>query len=93
MNDCTHAYIACLTFDDAFMEWLGARLAALPRLRTIATLKRFPTHAATGETQGQEGVRFEDAYVEDATACRTVEVTWGAAVVHVYRRRDVPTLP
>jgi len=34
-----------LLFDDAFMRRLGRKLASLPRLRAIATLRNFPTDA------------------------------------------------
>ena len=86
MDDCTHAYLATLTFDDDFMEKLGARLAALPRLQTIATLKRFPAHEMHTADR-EDAPRFTDVFCEDEEARRTVEVTWGVAVVHVYRRR------
>ena len=34
-----------LLFDDAFMRRLGRKLASLPRLRAIATLRNFPPDA------------------------------------------------
>ena len=86
MDDCTHLYVAPLTFDEAFMERLGARLAALPRLQVVATLKRFPSAAAPGGAGSSFAATFEE---DESARKRMAEVTWGVARVFVYRRRTV----
>ena len=41
LTDATVVYIASLCFDEALMQRLSERVAASPRVRTVATLKRF----------------------------------------------------
>ena len=48
-EEASIVYVASLLFDDAFMTKLGARLAALPKLRTVVTLTRFPAGALPDE--------------------------------------------
>lgn len=45
VESATLVYCASLLFDDAFMARLAERLAAIPRVRVIATLTRFPPEA------------------------------------------------
>lgn len=40
LDDVTHAYVANLCFDDATNLRLGTRLASLPSLKAVATLKK-----------------------------------------------------
>ena len=76
MDECTHVYFASVAFDDTFMAKCGAKLAELPRLTAVATLRRFPNFAL--ERSGFK----ED--LADEQVC--VEVTWGVARCYVYRR-------
>ena len=77
-------YIASLLFDDDFMARLGARLAALPALRTIATLRQFPEGSLPGFVEADRNLAsFEETLRE------RLDVTWGAARVFVYRRSDI----
>ena len=84
-EDATIVYVASLLFDDAFMVRLGHRLAELPNLRTVATLRRFPPEALPAfEEAPQNAGRDEDEQVMRSR----IEVTWGAARVFVYERRE-----
>ena len=82
-ESATLVYVASLLFDDDFMSRLGARLAAMPGLRAVASLRPFPPDSLPG---------FRDDpvnFAADATVLADrVEVTWGAARVFMYRRQD-----
>ena len=83
-EDATLIYVASLLFDDAFMSMLGARLARLPHLRTIATLSRFPPGSLPGFVDDERNFAPD----EDAAVLRErLEVTWGAARVFVYHKQ------
>lgn len=78
IEDATKVYVASLVFPGAFMARLGERLATLPKLETVATLKRFPVC--------DDGSCALHGFAEDVAAGKYVEVTWGVAWVHLYRR-------
>lgn len=76
-NDATLVFIAGLLFDDDFMRRLADRLCLLPRLRAIATLRRFPPDgcmalASVGYDERKEAV--------------PLQCTWGMAAVYIYER-------
>jgi hypothetical protein len=83
-EDATLVYVASLLFDDDFMLRLASRLAALPRVRCIASLRPFPA--------GSLGPSFvadlANSHADDdpCTLADRVEVTWGRARVYLYRR-------
>ena len=76
-DDATVVFVAGLLFDDSFMRRLAAKLADLPKLRAIATLRRFPPDAQARLA----GAGFEERAAKPWLAC-----TWGDAQVHVYER-------
>ncbi len=84
LRDVSMVYCASLLFDDAFMRRLGARLRHLPRLRVIASLRRFPLGALGDGWADDEGNFASDEAVVGAS--ERVEVTWGAARVFLYHR-------
>lgn len=45
LSNATHIYVASLCFTDAMMHDLQQKLKALPQLKCVATLKKFPTWA------------------------------------------------
>ena len=78
LEDATLIYVASLLFDDDFMSRLGSRLAALPNVHCVASLRQFPLGSLPGFTE-------DPSNVQSSLADR-VEVTWGAAHVFIYRR-------
>ena len=82
-EDASLVYVASLLFDEPFMQRLGARLSSLPKLRTLATLKRFPEGALMGFSEAAENAAPDD---DEEVRRERVEVTWGAARVYVYER-------
>lgn len=82
-EDATLVYVASLLFDDAFMSQLGERLSELPRLRAIASLRRFPPDSLPGFVEDERNFA---SGTDAATLRDRVEVTWGAARVFLYWR-------
>ena len=85
-EDATIVYVASLLFDEAFMARLAERLSSLPRVRAIATLTRLPTESLG--MQFVEDPRNAARSDDPQTLRERVEVTWGAARVYLYWRRD-----
>ena len=77
-EDATLVYVASVAFGDELMRRLGAKLAHLPALRTVALLGRdFPPGSLAG---------FVTA------ACTHVAVTWGVTRLHVHHRIGEPSV-
>lgn len=88
-EDATIIYVASLLFDDPFMARLGQRLTeALPRLRMVTSLTRFPPDALPGFTERMSNFAAD---VDPDVLAERVEVTWGAARVFVYERDLSPS--
>lgn len=68
------------------MARLAHRLAELPHVRRIATLRRFPEGALRGFDEALENAAPND---DERVLRERVEVTWGAARVYVYTKRQV----
>ena len=89
-EDATLVYCASLLFEDEFMGRLGRRLEELPRLRRVATLRRFPPGALRGFDEAPENAAPDD---DDDVLAERVEVTWGAARVYLYERAPPAAAP
>lgn len=76
-DDATVVFIAGLLFDDGFMRRLGERLAALPRLRAIATLRPFPADMVA---------RLAALGLVERAETAQLTCTWAVQRVHVYER-------
>lgn len=60
VREATHIYVASLCFDDAMLRKLARKLAAkeAPRLRAVATLRRFPLGVLGFEQAGSAEVQM-----------------------------------
>ena len=78
-DGATVVFIAGLLFDDGFMRRLGERLAALPRVRAIATLRPFPADTVA---------RLASLGLEERAGPAQLTCTWAVQRVYVYERRS-----
>ena len=88
LGDATHVFLASLLFDDDFMRTLASRLdRGAPRLRVIATLKRFPEGCLSRFAECREPGAAAGA---QPASTERVEATWGEARVYFYRSIHEP---
>ena len=86
LAEATAVYVASLLFDKPLLERVAARLAAAPQLRTVATLRRFPS-GLRGFGESEPCERCEMSWTENLHVPGEPGGKHPGSPVHIYTRK------
>ena len=86
LAEATAVYVASLLFDKPLLERVAARLAAAPQLRTVATLRRFPS-GLRGFDESEPCERCEMSWTENLHVPGEPGGKHPGSPVHIYTRK------
>lgn len=86
LAEATVVYVASLLFDKPLLERVAARLAAAPQLRTVATLRRFPS-GLRGFDESEPCERCEMSWTENLYVPGEPGGKHPGSPVHIYTRK------